>query len=241
MMKFSHYFALLPLALGSMAAVAETATNEAKESGSVFHFSTQVSRTVDKDLMEATVYSRKIGKSLPPLKKQVAANLNSVVESAKKYPSIEVQADGISNYANYNSKGKVDGWVTEGYVYLKSKDFEAMANVIENLGEEVAISGISFSISPEKVVELEDELTLEIIKQFQHKAELIQKQLGTKEYVLSNVQLQTPNGRGDHYAEPRQYLMAEAASMSPKSAPEIPLEAGKATLSAQASGKVTFK
>lgn len=240
-MKFSHFFAILPLALGSLTAAAETNTvNEAKDNSSVFHFSTQVSRSVDKDLMEATLYSRKTGKSLPPLKKQVADSLNSVVESAKKYPVIEVQADGINNYVNYNNKGKVDGWVTEGYVHLKSKDFEAMANVIENLGEEVAIANISFSISPEKAAELEDELTLEIVKQFQHKAALIQKELGAQNYVLSDIHLQTPNGR-DHYAEPRQYMMAEAVGMSAKSAPEIPLVAGKATLSAQASGKVTFK
>ena len=114
-MKLKKIFAILPLAVATLSVSAESpieaqSTNEA----TTFQFSTEVSRTVEKDLMQATVYSRKNGKSLEALKKDVSANLNKVIEQAKAYQDIEVQAEGITNYVNYNEKQKVDGWIAEG-------------------------------------------------------------------------------------------------------------------------------
>lgn len=212
-----------------------------KETPSMFNFSTEVSRTVEKDLMQASVYSRKTGKSLPELKKWVSSNLNQVLEEAKKYPSIEVEVEGISNHVNYNSKGNIDGWEAMGSISLKSKDFEAMAVVLESLGKDIAIRYIDFSVSPEKMASLEDEMTLEIISKFQHKADIIQKGLGAKKYKLSHINIQTPNDNAGRY-EPRMMYDAVSASMAKgKSIEEIPLEAGKTTISASASGNVEFE
>ncbi|QLB18276.1 SIMPL domain-containing protein [Mannheimia granulomatis] len=244
-MKLKNFLTILPLAVATMSASAETATAENKEKTSTFNFSTEVSRTVDKDLMQANVYSRKSGKSLPELKKSVSLNLNRVLEEAKKYPNIEVQAEGLTNNVNYNSKGNIDGWETTGSINLKSKDFEAMAAVLENLGKDVAISYIDFSVSPEKMASLEDEMTLEIIHKFQHKADIIQKGLGAKKYKLSNINIQTPNDGGanhPYYRQERMYAMAAAPKMSESNSMEqIPLEAGKTTISASASGNVEFE
>lgn len=241
-MKLKNYLAILPLALVTLGVSAETAntTEPKEESGSVFHFSTQVTRHVEKDLMHADVYSRKSGKNLAELKKTVSADLNKVLELAKQDSSIEVSADGISNYAEYDNKGKVIGWVAEGHIQLKGKNFEAIAKVLENLGDNVAIGSVDFSVSPEKAKALEDEMTLEIIQQFQHKAEVIQKGLKANKYILSDVRLDTPNGANNGYPAPRMYAM-EAASMKMKSADELPLEAGKQIINASASGKVRFE
>ena len=143
--------------------------------------------------MEVSLYSRKLGKSLNSLKNEVSANLNKVLDVAKQYPDIEVQADGILNRVNYNDKGKVEGWVAEGYINLKSKNFTSIEKVLENLGNDVAINNIGFSVSPETMKALEDEMTLAVIKQFQHKAEVVQKGLNAKSYQLVDVQLNTPN------------------------------------------------
>lgn len=242
-MKLRHTLALVPfiLAAGAFAETANTsnAANAAKESP-VFQFSTEVSREVEKDLMHATVFARKSGKSLPELKKTVSANLNQVMDAAKKHSSITLTTEGVRNHVNYDEKGKVNGWIAEGYLTLKGKNFEEIASVLENLPNEVAISSIDFSVSPETLVALEDEMTLDIIKQFQHKAEVIQKGLNAKSYAISNIQLETPNG--NHYQAPRAMLaMSKAANFEAASADSIPLEAGKETISARASGSVKFE
>lgn len=234
-MDFKRFLVILPLAGAAFSASAEElkAPNQ-----TVFQFSTEVSRTVEKDLMEVSLYSRKSGKSLANLKSEVSNNLNKVLEVAKQYPDIEVQADGISNRVNYNEKGKVDGWIAEGYINLKSKNFASVEKVLETLGNQVAINNINFSVSPESLKALEDALTLDVIKQFQHKAEVIQKGLNAKSYQLIDVQLNTPNGMESHYGVRPMMAMAKMAGPA---ADEMPLEAGKETISATASGKVKFE
>lgn len=237
-MKFKHILYMLPLALVTFAVQAETASLATQ--GSTFQFSTQVSRVVEKDLMIAEVFSRKSGKKLPEIKKLVSNNLNKVLDLAKQYSDIEVQAEGITNYADYDQKGnKVIGWVAEGRVRLVGKNFDAIANVLENLGDDVAIAQVDFTVSKEKMASLEDEMTLEIIKQFQHKAEVIQKGLNASKYTLSDVQLNTPNGEVPHY-ETRMYSAAMMSKMALAESNALPLEAGKQTISATASGKVKF-
>lgn len=242
-MKFKLYLAILPLVLANTT-FAEQNTPQT-ENRSTFHFSTQVNRVVEKDLMQATLYIRKTGKDLATLKKQVTLGLNQTAEQVKKYNTskpnaVELELGNIRNYANYNSRGKVDGWVAEGYLYLKSKEFEAMGSILDTLPEEVAIESSYFSVSQEKLASLEDEMTLEIIKQFQHKAELIQKSLNAKSYVLSDVQLLSPNGDQQNM-EYRQYAMSVMREApAPKSSSDVPLEPGKESISATASGKVLF-
>lgn len=250
-MKLKYFLTILPLTFATTAALAETVTTESassdaivsaeKKQASNFSFSTKVTRSVEQDLMQATVYSQKTGKSLPELKRSISQHLNPVLELAKKHPAIEVQAEGISNNVNYNNKGNIDGWQAYGSVNLKSKDFEAMAEVLENLGKDVAIQSIYFSVSPEKIASLEEEMLLEVIKKFQDKAEIIQKALGAKKYRLSMVNLQTPSDGGYEYNTRMASAMyaTEQAAMG-KSA-DMPLEAGKTTISASASGSVDFE
>lgn len=235
-MKLTHYLMLAMMTLGfALHAHAQPAPHE---KGSTFQFSTQVSRTVEKDLMTAEVFSRKAGKKLPELKKAVSANLNKVLEQAKQNADIELIAEGISNYADYDQKGKVIGWVAEGRVRLISKNFDAIANILDHLDEEIAINAVHFSVSPEKISALEDEMTLEIIKQFQHKAEIIQKGLNAPIYTLTEIQLNTPNGHMPHY-ETMMYTMNTAKMAIDDK--KLPLEAGRQLIIATASGKVVFK
>lgn len=236
-MKLKQTLALLPLIFAPLTANAETAT--AAGNGSTFHFSTQVSRTVEKDLMVAELFSRKSGKNLAELKKAVSKNINGVLETAKQHNEIEISADGISNYAEYDDKGKVTGWVAEGRLMLKSKNFDAVAAILDNLSSEVGIAQVNFSVSPEKLEALEDEMTLDIIRQFEHKAKVIQQGLNAAKYRLSDIQLNTPNGEQVPQYAPRMY---EASMLkSAMSSEELPLEAGKQTISASASGKVIFE
>lgn len=243
-MKLKNFFTILPLVVATSTAFAENIANTEKDKASTFHFSAQVNRTIEQDLMHANVYSRKNGKSLADLKKAVSLNLNQVLAEAKKYPSIEVQAEGISNSVNYDDKGKVNGWLATGSISLKSKDFEAMAAVLDNLGKDVAIRHVYFSVSPEKIASLEDEMTLEIIQKFQHKADLIQKALGAKTYKLSNMSINTPNdgdyGRSRYFDSAYRAAPIMAAESQSKME-EMPLEAGKTTISASASGYIEFE
>ncbi|WGE31902.1 SIMPL domain-containing protein [Actinobacillus genomosp. 2] len=238
-MKFLKTLLILPVMFTNSVIASEVISDKDLTAGTHFEFSTEVRREVDKDMMQVSLFSRKTGKSLPELKKAVSANLNQVLESAKQYSTIQIEADGIRNLVNYTHDGKVNGWLAEGRIYLKSKDFDSMAKILENLGTDIAIDNIYFSVSPEKMASLEDEMTLEIIKQFQHKASVIQKGLNLKSYRLTNVKLDTPNGE-EPYLQARPLVAMAKSAESLDQAP-LALEAGKATISARASGQITFE
>lgn len=229
---------LLPLSLLiSLTSVAQTTLPTEKINGSSFHISTQIQRTVEKDLILVELYTRASGKSLNELKKTIAVNLNKVIEQLKTQPSIEFSLQNIRNYPDYDTKGKMTGWVAEGSIHLKSQETEAVAKILDNLGNKVAIRYLDFGISPEKMTALEDEMTQELIKQFQYKARLISKTLNAAQYKLHNVRLSLPNTA--HSASPIQTRMYSAANNHLTET--IPLEAGKTTLSATASGEIIFE
>ena len=256
--NLKKYWAVLPLAIATPFmvhaegqtighVVEEQAKND--DNKTEFHFSTDVTREVEQDSMQASLSSRKEGKSVKELKSEVNEKLNKVMDLIKQYPSIEVSSNGIRTYPTYytqkNGKRLIENWVAEGELVLKSKDLESMAKVLDNLGDNASIDNVSFSVSKEKLASLEDEMTLEIIQQFQHKAEIIQKGLNAKKYTLQNVRLNTPSDRasfsdGYYFAEERA-LSKMALSSEAKTAEPMILIPGKQIIKASADGSIQFE
>lgn len=237
-MKLQKYLLILPLMVTAVGSFAQEITMKNDEYKSSFYFSTEVRRIVDKDLMLASVYSRKIGKSLSLLRAVVSNNLNEVLELAKQYPSIDVEATGIQNYPHYK-KDKVKGWEVQGTIEFRSKDFKAMEKLLASLGENIALNSVYFSVSSEKWADLEDELTVEMIQKLQHKAEVIKKTINANEYVLDNVKLGNLNDRSYY---PRMAAMTYGATKSPlQEEMRLPIEPGKETIVTQVSGTAKFK
>lgn len=232
-MKLTLARMLFPLAFATLSAQATPLPPK----GATFHFSTEVSRTVEKELIDVVLFSQKSGKNLAELRKQIATILNRVLDEAKKVPGIDVES-AFSHHAEYDAKGKVIGWIAKGHLYLTSKNNDAVAHLLAQLDDEIGIERISFHVSPETRRALEDEMTLDIIKQFQHKAELIKQALNATSYRLENVQLNTPNGEIAPQYETRMYM---AKTMGEAHNDAMPLEGGKQTLSATATGEVIFE
>lgn len=255
--NLKKYWAVLPLAIATPFmvhaegqtigyVVEEQAKND--DNKTEFYFSTDVTREVEQDSMQASLSSRKEGKSVKELKSQVNEKLNKVMDLIKQYPSIEVSSNGIRTYPTYytqkNGKRLIENWVAEGELVLKSKDLESMAKVLDNLGDNASIDNVSFSVSKEKLASLEDEMTLEIIQQFQHKAEVIQKGLNAKKYTLQNVRLNTPRdietSLGFNFSVEERALTKMALSSDKTSEPMI-LIPGKQIIKASADGSIQFE
>ncbi|MDG6881858.1 Predicted periplasmic/secreted protein [Phocoenobacter uteri] len=238
-MKLQKYLLILPLMATAVSTFAQETITNNDDYKSTFHFATEVRRTIDKDLMLASVYSRKTGESLTELREFVSKNLNKVLELAKQYPTIEVEATGIQNYPHYE-KEKVKGWEAQGNIEFKSKDFKSMEKLLASLGENIALNSVYFTVSPEKWAMLEDELTTEMIQKLQHKAEVIKLALNAKEYILDDVKLGNFNDRS--YYRPYMAQMTYGATKAPlQEEIKIPLEAGKETIVSQVSGTAKFK
>ena len=133
-MKLKH-FALLLLPL-SMALTANAETKPAADpEKTVISFSTEVTKEVDYDVMEVTLFIKDENKNLKELNQTINQKANAALEVIKKQSAVEIKKNTRSTQVRYDSKGKQSGWIERADLVLESKDFVALSQVISDLND----------------------------------------------------------------------------------------------------------
>ena len=234
-MKLKH-FALLLLPL-SMALTANAETKPTDESEkNVISFSTEVTKDVEYDVMEVTLFVKEENKNLKELNQTINQKVNAALEVLKKQSAVEIKKNTRSTQVRYDSKGKQSGWIERADLVLESKDFVALSQVISDLNDTFAIADVMQKLSKEATAKFEDEMMKSALAQFQHKAQLIQTSLNAKGYEILNLNLDSRNELP--YFEGRMMPLAKASAFASKNADEVNLDSHskaelKATVSAQ--------
>ena len=234
-MKLKH-FALLLLPL-SMALTANAETKPTGESEkNVISFSTEVTKDVDYDVMEVTLFVKEENKNLKELNQTINQKVNAALEVLKKQSAVEIKKNTRSTQVRYDSKGKQSGWIERADLVLESKDFVALSQVISDLNDTFAIADVMQKLSKEATAKFEDEMMKSALAQFQHKAQLIQTSLNAKGYEILNLNLDSRNELP--YFEGRMMPLAKASAFASENADEVNLDSHskaelKATVSAQ--------
>ena len=234
-MKLKH-FALLLLPL-SMALTANAETKPADElEKTVISFSTEVTKEVDYDVMEVTLFIKDENKNLKELNQTINQKANAALEVIKKQSAVEIKKNTRSTQVRYDSKGKQSGWIERADLVLESKDFVALSQVISELNDTFAIADVMQKLSKEATAKFEDEMMKSALAQFQHKAQLIQTSLNAKGYEILNLNLDSRNELP--YFEGRMMPLAKASAFASENADEVNLDSHskaelKATVSAQ--------
>ena len=191
-MKLKH-FALLLLPL-SMALTANAETKPTDESEkNVISFSTEVTKDVDYDVMEVTLFVKEENKNLKELNQTINQKVNAALEVLKKQSAVEVKKNTRSTQVRYDSKGKQSGWIERADLVLESKDFVALSQVISDINDTFAIADVVQKLSKETSANFEDDMIKSALAQFQHKAQLIQTSLNAKGYEVVNLNLDSKN------------------------------------------------
>ena len=104
-MKLKH-FALLILPL-SMVLTANAETNPTDDlKKTVISFSTEVTKEVDYDVMEVTLFIKDENKNLKELNQTINQKANAALEVIKKQSAVEIKKNTRSTQVRYDSKGK---------------------------------------------------------------------------------------------------------------------------------------
>ena len=235
-MKLKHFaLVLLPL---SMALTANAETKPADETEkNVISFSTEVTKDVDYDVMEVTLFVKEENKNLKELNQTINQKVNAALEVLKKQSAVEVKKNTRSTQVRYDSKGKQSGWIERADLVLESKDFVALSQVISDINDTFAIADVVQKLSKEAAVKFEDEMIKSALAQFQHKAQLIQTSLNAKGYEVVNLNLDSRNEMP--YFDRRMMPVAKMNSFSSEAADEVSLDNnGKAELKASVSAQI---
>ena len=235
-MKLKHFaLVLLPLSM-ALAANAETKSADETEKN-VISFSTEVTKDVDYDVMEVTLFVKEENKNLKELNQTINQKVNAALEVLKKQSAVEVKKNTRSTQVRYDSKGKQSGWIERADLVLESKDFVVLSQVISDLNDTFAITDVVQKLSKEAAAKFEDEMIKSALAQFQHKAQLIQTSLNAKGYEVVNLNLDSRNEMP--YFDRRMMPVAKMNSFSSEAADEVSLDNnGKAELKASVSAQI---
>ena len=145
-MKLKHFaLLLLPLSMALTANAETKPTDELKKT--VISFSTEVTKEVDYDVMEVTLFIKDENKNLKELNQTINQKANAALEVIKKQGAVEIKKNTRSTQVRYDSKGKQSGWIERADLVLESKDFVALSQVISDLNDTFAIAEVMQKLS----------------------------------------------------------------------------------------------
>jgi predicted secreted protein len=193
--------------------------------------SATASRQVENDTLVAIMYAQREGNDATQSSKEVNQMVSQAVKQAKATPGIKIQTMGYSTDPIYN-KQTLTGWRVRQDIRLESQDSAVLSKLIGDLQKQLGVGSISYTISPEKLSAVEEELMTEGMAAFKRRAQLITKEMGHARYRLVDMQVNTSG------AAPQLRRMRSMAIEMAAPAPAPTLEAGTRQVHVNVSGTI---
>jgi predicted secreted protein len=225
------------LALALFAAKAGAQAVPPSPTEGVLNLSASASVEVTKDLLSVTLSATREGADAAAvqgaLKQAIDTALNEARKSAKP-GQVDVQTANFSLYPRYGDKGRMIGWQGSAEIVIEGRDMATIAALTGRLST-VTISRVGYGLSREARERVEGEVTAQAIARYRTRATEMARQFGYGSYTIREVNVGT-NEPPPMGAMP---LMRAQASFAKDEA--LPVEAGKATVTATVSGSVQMK
>jgi len=195
--------------------------------------SVSASAEVENDTLVAELYAQREGQDAAELASAVNGDVAWAVGLAKKSPGIKVQTLAYRTDPIYR-KQVLTGWRVRQSLRLESRDGAKLSQLVGTLQQRLAVSNISYMISPDGRQEAEGELISEAITRFKERAKQVVSELERPGYRLVHMGVNTA---GVPYRPQmmRGMAMAEAASVAPT------LEAGSQRVQVTVSGTIELE
>ncbi len=223
--------ALLPLGV--------RADDNTKPIVDVLNIDATVTSDVVPDLAVVTLAIVRDGPEVPALTSEVNQALAKAFAEAKAAPGVIASNGGYSTSPRYDSRGSQttrSGWQVRAQVILKSKDFNALGNLVGKLAQTLQIAGSAFEISPELRAQESATLLDHAARAFQERALAATRAFGYAGYSVRQVTV--GNTGQSTIARP---MMMRAVAPSDMSSAPLPIESGQVTLSLTVTGSLQMR
>lgn len=203
----------------------------------VVSLSATASVEVNKDWLTVVFATQRDGADAAAVQAQLRQALDVALAEARKAAmagQVEVQTGQFSLYPRYSIKGGITGWQGSAELIVQGRDTQKISQLTARITS-LTIARVSFSLSREARERLEGEVSAEAIARFRSRADAVAKQFGFGSYVVREVQVTSDQGPG----QPLPMMRAQTLSASADAS--LPVEAGKATVTATVSGSVQMK
>lgn len=190
------------------------------------------------DRLTVTYSTTREGSDAAAVQAQLKQALDAALAEARKAArpgEVDVRTGGFSLYPRYTPKGGLSGWQGSAEMVVEGRDTAAISALAGRV-QTLTIARVGWSLSREAREKVEAQVAAQAIERFRARADLVAKQFGFGAWALREVNVATPDGPVMPVPVMRAQAMRAAADEAP-----LPVEAGKALVSATVSGSVQLK
>ena len=192
---------------------------------------------VNKDWLTVVFSTTREGTDAAVVQSQLRQALDDALVEARKLAKpgqVEVQTGAFSLYPRHAPKGGITGWQGATELIVQGRDTQAIASLTSRV-QSLSIARVAFSLSREGREKVEADVTAQAIARFRARADVVAKQFGFAGYSVREVAVSSDAGP----MQPQPLMRAQAMRSGADEA--LPVEAGKATVTATVSGSVQMK
>lgn len=199
----------------------------------VVSLSASASVEVTKDVLGVTFATSRDGPDAAVVQAQLKAAVDAVLAEARKIArpgQVEVQTGSFALHPRYAPKGGLNGWQGSAEVIVEGKDIAAIAALAGRV-QAMPVARVMFSLSREAREKVDADVTAQAIARFRQRADFVARQFGFGAWSIREVAVNTeqpPTG------VPMLRMQASRAGADEA----LPVEAGKASVTASVSGSV---
>jgi predicted secreted protein len=230
--------AALVTAVGSMAGTSHAQTPAPQD---VLSLSASASTEVTRDVMNLVLSTTREGSDAQAVQAELSKALQAALAEARKLArpgQVDVSTGNFSLFPRYaqnpqrGGKAGITGWQGTAELHVDGRDAQAISQLVARI-DTLSVARVGFSLSREAREQVEEQVTAEAITRFRGRAEAYARQFGFKSVSVREVQVNSND-------QMPPMMMKDMRSMA-ASAEALPVEAGKATVTATVNGSVQMK
>jgi predicted secreted protein len=221
--------------LGLAAPGAQAQTAWAPPPQNVVSLAATASLELTMDWLTIVFSTAREGSDAAAVQSQLRQALDAALAEARKGArpgEVNVRTGGFSLYPRHAPKGGLAGWQGSAELIVEGRDAAALSQLAGRI-QTLTIARVQWSLSREAREKVEGEVTAQAIARFRARADLVARQFGFGSWTMREVNVSSNDAPGLPVPVMRAQAMRAAADEAP-----LPVEAGKATVTATVGGSV---
>ena len=240
-MKFTMRAACAACVFATASLALPAAAQFAQPDG-VLGLSASASIEVQKDVLAVTFSTTKDGVDANAVQSQLKQALDSALAEARRAAKpggeVEVQTGNFALYPRYapptsSGRAAISGWQGSAELVVHGRDIAAISQLSARIAT-MTIAHVEYRLSREASQRVEGDVAAQAIAAFRAKAAAYAKQFGYAGYAIREVSVQT----SEPGPQPLMRMQAQAATAA---AEALPVEPGRALVTANVNGTVQMK
>jgi predicted secreted protein len=193
---------------------------------------------VTRDLLAITFSTQREGTDAAAVQSQLAQALEPALAEARKIArpgQVEVSSGNFAVFPRYAPKGGATTWQGSAELRVEGRDVDSITRLVGRI-QSMSVARVGYSLSREARDKVQGEVSALAIARFRSQAEAYAKAFGFSAITLRAVELST-----NESSIPPMPMFRAAAAAPPMAGEALPVEAGKASVTATVSGSVQMK